>query len=292
MIALPFRLLRSDASRGSRSRRGTAWNRCFGPRSWRSVSFSSRALWAPLPAGAADHFVNTVDDLGDNSHGDGLCWTGPLGLGRPCSASGNARCERRSRRPTPRPARIRSHFWSGLDVNVFGTIVLSVSAPLPIITDRLTIDGTSAPTYDASAPRPDPGHRPRRWTPRGRLRQRSVARRERGPEPDSWSRDHPLPQIRDPPERGGRGHDPVEAHRPRPGLRRPRKRRRGHLRRRDLGRHDDREDLRQPERVRRRRQRHLRKRRERHPGRRHLRPDCRQQDRDRPFRQRLGQWRR
>lgn len=116
------------------------------------LAASAMLLLAPAaPALAADFFVNNNNDAGDNSIGDGDCWTGGFVL---VGMFGVFECTLRAaiQETNALAGSDTIGFSSLLNVNVFGTVVISVTSPLPNITGPLTIDGTTAPTYDPFDP--------------------------------------------------------------------------------------------------------------------------------------------
>lgn len=144
-------------ARDQRNRRtGTGTDECTNsPRHLRrGMRFACAALVALLVASgasAANFGVNSKDDDNDNSVGDGTCWTGGwVFIGQ----YGLYEC-------TLRAAIQEANASAGLDtvsfssllgLNVYGTVVISVSSALPTITNPIVIDGTTIPAYDETDP--------------------------------------------------------------------------------------------------------------------------------------------
>ncbi|MEM7412361.1 MAG: hypothetical protein AAF430_19185 [Myxococcota bacterium] len=122
------------------------------PRVLATLGLALTLVWvAASPVLALDLFVNGTGDAGDNSQGDGECWTGGfvssgMFLVRECTL--RAAIEEANALAGADTVR----FTGLLPVDPSNTTVIQLVAPLPPITETLTIDGTSAPTYDTANP--------------------------------------------------------------------------------------------------------------------------------------------
>ncbi|MGH0029938.1 MAG: NosD domain-containing protein [Myxococcota bacterium] len=116
-----------------------------------AVALLTAGLLLGAPATAVSFSVNSTGDLGDNSIGDGDCWTGgwvQIGM------FGVFECTLRA--AIQETNALVGHdtigFGSPLTPDVFGTIVIAPTSALPAIDDPLTLDGTSAPGYATADP--------------------------------------------------------------------------------------------------------------------------------------------